>query len=103
MRKLGIRLAFEKNSGWKVRFWKHPEQMGNAALKQAGSTDYFHYQNMYFMKKTLALKSILALLLLSFFISNCKKDKTTPTPTVLTANSNVQAKNDEYKALLIAS
>ena len=36
-----------------------------------------------------------------FFFAHCKKDKTTtPTPTVLTASTNIQAKIDEYKALL---
>ncbi|MBC7776271.1 MAG: hypothetical protein H7246_12620 [Phycisphaerae bacterium] len=53
------------------------------------------------MKKTIVFKSTLALLAITLFSSNCKKDKnTTPDPTVLTASTNIQAKIDEYKALL---
>ncbi len=53
------------------------------------------------MKKTTALQIALALPLLAFLSTNCKKDKTTtPDPTVLTASTNIQAKIDEYKALL---
>ncbi len=50
------------------------------------------------MKKATALQ--IMLLLLAFAASNCKKDKEGPKATVLTANSNIQAKIDEYKALL---
>ena len=39
-------------------------------------------------------------LLFVFLASNCKKDKEDPNPTVLTAATNIQAKIDEYKALL---
>ncbi|MFN0174126.1 MAG: hypothetical protein ACKVU0_05715 [Saprospiraceae bacterium] len=52
------------------------------------------------MKNSLALQITLAALLLVFFGSSCKKDKDETNPTVLTANSNIQAKIDEYKALL---
>ncbi|MEO6038815.1 MAG: hypothetical protein ABIQ93_10410 [Saprospiraceae bacterium] len=50
------------------------------------------------MKKTIFLP--LALCLVGILPSNCKKDKADPQPTVLTASTNVQAKIDEYKALL---
>lgn len=52
------------------------------------------------MKKTTALKSTLVLALLALFAANCKKEKSTPDATVLTASTNIQAKIDEYKALL---
>lgn len=53
---------------------------------------------MLFMKKSNLLA--LALFFFAAVASNCKKDKEDPKPTVLTANANIQAKIDEYKALL---
>ena len=50
------------------------------------------------MKKTIFLPLVLLIVALS--VSNCKKDKADPQPTVLTASTNVQAKIDEYKAAL---
>ena len=55
------------------------------------------------MKNTIVSKSgtLLFLALSSLLATNCKKDKTTtPAPTVLTASTSIQAKIDEYKALL---
>ncbi len=52
------------------------------------------------MKKKTALQVAFSLLICSFFLSNCKKDEDGPKPTVLTAATDVQAKINEYKALL---
>lgn len=53
------------------------------------------------MKNLFATSGTIALFCLLFFASNCKKDKSsTDDPIVLTANTNVQAKIDEYKSLL---
>lgn len=56
------------------------------------------------MKKTLASNACALLLAatFAFFASNCKKDDTPVTvpPTVLTASTSIQAKINEYKALL---
>lgn len=52
------------------------------------------------MKKTNALLFSTACLLLLLFAGNCKKDKTNTDPTVLASADNIQAKIDEYKALL---
>jgi hypothetical protein len=52
------------------------------------------------MKQTIVFKHILPLALLALFATNCKKEKSTPDATVLAASTNIQAKIDEYKALL---
>ena len=53
------------------------------------------------MKNTSVRQLAIVLFFVGFLFSNCKKDKTTtPDPTVLTASTNIQAKIDEYKALL---
>ena len=52
------------------------------------------------MKKTSLLALNIALLALVCCLSNCKKDKSTTDPTVLSASTGIQAKIDEYKALL---